>query len=44
MHRGNLEKLSVSAWHERNENEVFRALAKACVRESVRTRDTGLGM
>ena len=27
MHRGNLEKLGVSAWHERNENEVFRALA-----------------
>ena len=27
MHWGNLEKLGVSAWHARNENEVFRALA-----------------
>ena len=44
MHRGNLEKLGVSAWHERNEKEVSLALAYACVRESVRTRDTGLGM
>ena len=25
MHRGNLEKLGVSAWHERNENNVFLA-------------------
>ena len=27
MLRGNLEKLGLSAWHERNENEVFHALA-----------------
>ena len=44
MHRGNLEKLGVSARHERNKKDVFLALTSACVRESVRTRNTGLGM
>ena len=44
MHRGNLEKLGVSAWHEINETMFFSHLAQAPVRESVRTRDTGLGM
>ena len=27
MHRGNLEKLGVSAWHERNETMFFSHLA-----------------
>ena len=27
MHRGNLEKLGVSAWHERNEKIFFSHLA-----------------
>ena len=41
---GQPRKLGVGAWHERNENEVFLALAWACVRELLRTRDTGLDM
>ena len=44
MHWGNQKKLGVSARYERNKKDVFLALAWAYLRESVRTRDTGLGM